>query len=248
VPCPKPPGGYGPLLENLGPDELGALVPWAKPSEPYDGTVFVINTERLLPMVRSFDGEKLGQVRVLWERDGKPMEAKVTPTATEGKDPLLNKTVTYTVGLMPMLTPAEAEMVIDRTFNPFLLVYKGTERMFTMTARNFISIGKMLGGSVSSKTLGGPIMIGKIAGESLSRGLVAVLTTLGVLSIGLGVLNILPIPVLDGGHLALLIVESVRRRPLTLRQMELVQGFGLVLILGLMFLVFKNDLTRISTF
>ena len=61
VPCPKPPGGYGPLLENLGPDEIGALVPWAKPSEPYDGTVFVIATERLLPMIRGFDGEKLGQ-------------------------------------------------------------------------------------------------------------------------------------------------------------------------------------------
>jgi hypothetical protein len=61
LPCPKPPGGYGPLLENLGPEEVGALVPWAKPNEPYDGTVFVIKTERLLPLVRGFDGNKLGQ-------------------------------------------------------------------------------------------------------------------------------------------------------------------------------------------
>ena len=61
LPCPKPPGGYGPLLENLGPEEVGALVPWANPKEPYDGTVFVIRTERLLPLVRGFDGNKLGQ-------------------------------------------------------------------------------------------------------------------------------------------------------------------------------------------
>ena len=61
LPCPKPPGGYGPLLENLGPEELGALVPWANPNEPYDGTVFVVRTDRLLPLMRSFDGNKLGQ-------------------------------------------------------------------------------------------------------------------------------------------------------------------------------------------
>lgn len=61
LPCPKPPGGYGPLLENLGPEEIGALVPWAKPSEPYQGTVFVVRADRLLPLVRSFDGNKLGQ-------------------------------------------------------------------------------------------------------------------------------------------------------------------------------------------
>jgi hypothetical protein len=60
LPCPKPPGGYGPLLENLGPDEIGALVPWAKPNEPYDGAVFVVRPDRLLPLVRSFDGNKLG--------------------------------------------------------------------------------------------------------------------------------------------------------------------------------------------
>lgn len=190
-------------------------------------------------------GEKSGKVDLTWEREGKLTEAHVEPTSNVGKDPLLNKTVTYTVGVMPMLANAPPFMVVERIWNPFVLLYKGTERMLVLTGRNFVSIGKMLGGSVSSKTLGGPIMIGKIAGESLAQGLVAVLTTMGLLSIGLGVLNILPVPVLDGGHLVLLLLESVRGRPLTLRQMEVVQSVGLGLILMLMVLVFKNDITRL---
>lgn len=189
-------------------------------------------------------GEKTGKVALSWEHEGKIETVSVDPTATEGKDALLSKITTFTVGVMPMLVTAEPEMVVERIWNPFALIYKGTERMILLTGRNFVSIGKMLGGSVSSKTLGGPIMIGKIAGESLAHGLIAVLTTMGILSIGLGVLNILPVPVLDGGHLVLLLIEAVRGRPLTIRQMEIVQGVGLGLILMLMVLVFSNDISR----
>lgn len=60
LPCPKPPGGYGPLFELIGPDEIGALVPWAQPGQPYDGAVFLIKPDRLLNLVRSFDGSRLG--------------------------------------------------------------------------------------------------------------------------------------------------------------------------------------------
>mgnify|MGYP000004540948 FL=1 len=61
LPCPKPPGGYGPLFENIGPDEIGALVPWAKPGQPYDGAVFLLKPDRLLELTRSFDANRLGQ-------------------------------------------------------------------------------------------------------------------------------------------------------------------------------------------
>ena len=120
--------------------------------------------------------------------------------------------------------------------------------MVTLSWRNFMSIQKMFTGNVSVATLGGPIMIGKIAGESLSRGLIAFLTTMGILSVGLGVLNVLPVPVLDGGHLMLLLIEIIRRKPLTLRQMEIIQGVGLVLILGLMGIVIRNDIARLPFF
>ncbi len=61
LPCPKPPGGYGPLFENIGPEEVGALVPWAKPGQPYDGAVFLLKPDRLLELARSFDANRLGQ-------------------------------------------------------------------------------------------------------------------------------------------------------------------------------------------
>lgn len=193
-------------------------------------------------------GEKTGKVDLRWEREGKVYSASITPTATQGRDPLLKKVTQYTVGVIPMFATAEPAYVTERIFNPVTLVVKATERMVVLTWRNFVSIGKMIQGEVSAKTLGGPILIGKIAGESLSRGLIAFLTTMAILSIGLGVLNILPIPVLDGGHILILLIELIRRKPLTIQQLEKVQGVGLAIVLMLMGFVLFNDLTRISPF
>ncbi len=78
--------------------------------------------------------------------------------------------------------------------------------------------------------------------------LIEVLAAMAILSIGLGVLNILPIPVLDGGHLLLLGIEAIRRKPLTIRQMEVIQQVGLSLILLLMIVVIRNDLARLPIF
>jgi regulator of sigma E protease len=71
------------------------------------------------------------------------------------------------------------------------------------------------------------------------------LSHMAIFSIGLGVLNVLPVPVLDGGHLLLLVIEIFRGKPLSLRQMEIVQTLGLVVILGLMGIAFSNDLARL---
>jgi regulator of sigma E protease len=193
-------------------------------------------------------GETHGKVALSWIREGKTMNADIVPTATGGRDPLLNKTTQYTVGVAPVLSFADPETVNERILNPAMLLIKSAERMVTFSYRNFVSIGKMFTGEVSVKTLGGPILIGKIAGESITRGVVAFLTTMAMLSIGLGVLNILPVPVLDGGHILLLGVEVIRRRPLTVRQMERIQLTGLALILMLMVVVMKNDLTRLPIF
>jgi regulator of sigma E protease len=144
------------------------------------------------------------------------MSAAIKPRATTSKDALLKKTTQYTVGVAPMLVLSEPATTIVRVWNPLTLIYKSTERMVTLTWRNFVSIRKMFAGEVSVKTLGGPIMIGKIAGESLSHGLISFLNAMAILSIGLGVLNVLPVPVLDGGHLLLLAVEVIRRKPLSI--------------------------------
>ncbi len=193
-------------------------------------------------------GESQGKVHVKWERDGQMMTADITPTATPGRDPLLKKTTQYTVGFVPMLVWAEPSTITERIWNPFTLLFKGTERMAIFSYRNVVTLAKMVTGDVSVATLGGPILIGKLAGESLSRGLISFLTMMAMLSVGLGVLNLLPVPVLDGGHLFLLGIESIRGKPLTIRQMEIVQQVGLSLILLLMVIVMRNDLARLTVF
>lgn len=190
-------------------------------------------------------GEKEGKVQLKWERNGKVYSVSIVPTSTAGRDPILNKTTQYTVGVMPMLILAEPDTFVERIWNPFKLVVTATQRVVTFSWRNLVSLKKMVTGDVSVGTIGGPLMIGKIAGESLARGLIAFLTNMAIFSIGLGVLNVLPVPVLDGGHLLLLGVEMARGKPLSLRQMEIVQGLGLVLILALMGIAFHNDIARL---
>ncbi|MBC7384859.1 MAG: RIP metalloprotease RseP [Cryobacterium sp.] len=193
-------------------------------------------------------GEKNGKIKVAWEREGKRIEETISPTATVSRDALLNKVTQYTIGVIPSIVWAEPVTIVERILNPFTLIYRGTERMIIFSYRNFVSIKKMFTGDVSVATLGGPILIGQIAGDSLSRGLVAFLSTMAILSIGLGVLNILPVPVLDGGHILLLLIEAVRGKPLSMKQMEAVQMFGLSMIGILMLVVLKNDLTRLPFF
>ena len=192
-----------------------------------------------------FYGETKGVVEISWERSGEVKTATIQPTRTESRDSLLNKVTQYTVGVMPMLVYAEPRVVIERIYHPGVLLKKATLRMFELTSRHLISMKKMFSGEVSMGALSGPIMIGKVAGESMARGLIVFLTNMSIFSIGLGILNILPIPVLDGGHLLLLAVESVRGRPLSPRQMEIVQGLGLIFILTLMGIAFHNDIARL---
>ncbi|MGK5087153.1 RIP metalloprotease RseP [Bdellovibrionota bacterium FG-2] len=193
-------------------------------------------------------GETEGKVSLTWERDGQRITQQMVPTATSQRDPLLNKKTQYTIGVFPKVSFAEPVFIIERVLNPFKLLYRSTARVADFTQKNFTVIRKMIVGDVSVATLGGPIMIGKIAGESLAHGINAFLGTMAILSIGLGVLNILPVPVLDGGHLMLLGIEAIRRKPLTIRQMEVIQQVGLSLILLLMIVVIRNDLARLPFF
>jgi regulator of sigma E protease len=193
-------------------------------------------------------GEEKGKVNVTVVREGKTMTFEIIPQETTERDPLLKKLKQFTIGVMPMASMLEPVMVIERTLNPFQLLYRGTARMIDLSQKNLVSIFKMIMGQVSVKSLGGPILIGKLAGDSISRGLLDFLKMMAILSIGLGVLNILPIPVLDGGHIVLLGIEAVRGRSLSLKQIEVVQSVGLAVILFIMIIVMKNDISRLPIF
>ena len=109
----------------------------------------------------------------------------------------------------------------------------------------FDGIVKMIDGSISRDNLGGPIMIAQMAGQQAKEGLTNLIFFIAVLSINLAVLNFLPIPVLDGGHLMFFFIEAAIRRPINTRMREIAQQAGIFVLIMLMIFVFYNDITRL---
>jgi regulator of sigma E protease len=103
----------------------------------------------------------------------------------------------------------------------------------------------MIAGRVSPRTLGGPIAIAQMAGDTAREGNLPDVLLMAILSVNLGVLNLLPIPILDGGHILFFLLEAVRGKPVSLKHREVAQQIGLVLLLLLMAFVFYNDIARI---
>ncbi len=114
-----------------------------------------------------------------------------------------------------------------------------TGRIIELTV---LSVVKMIAGKISSRNLGGPVAIAKMAGQQARQGVVSLISFIALLSINLAILNFLPIPVLDGGHLLFFFIEAVIRRPVSVRIRELAQQAGIFLLILLMILVFYNDI------
>lgn len=107
-----------------------------------------------------------------------------------------------------------------------------------------LALGGVLTGQISFKTLGGPIMLFSLAGQAAEEGVQSFLFMMALISINLGIMNLLPIPVLDGGHIVTCLLEAVTRRPLSLRAREIANLVGIILLVMLMMAVFKNDIAR----
>ncbi|MFQ5427870.1 MAG: RIP metalloprotease RseP [Thermodesulfobacteriota bacterium] len=124
-------------------------------------------------------------------------------------------------------------------------IQKGVSTSVDMTAKLFVVIKGLVLGEYSLKTLGGPIMIAQVAGRAANEGLTDILSLMAFLSLQLGIINLFPIPVLDGGHIMFLGVEAVKGKPLSDRFMGVAQQIGIALIITLMVLVTYNDIFRI---
>jgi len=121
----------------------------------------------------------------------------------------------------------------------------GFSKTWEMTALTLQVLGKMVMASISPQNLGGPIAIAQLAGKTAGLGFVAFVSFLALISVNLGVLNLFPVPILDGGHLLYLGIEKLRGRPLSAKVLERTQIVGMSLIIILMVFAFYNDLTRL---
>lgn len=124
-------------------------------------------------------------------------------------------------------------------------VYQGCRKAYLMVRQIFVFLNKLFTRDVSAKTVGGPVMIYQASRSFAEYGLVNLLYFLGIVSINLAVLNALPIPVLDGGHLLFLAIEKLKGRPVSERTQAIANYVGLALLVGLMVLATSNDLRRI---
>jgi regulator of sigma E protease len=198
--------------------------------------------EEVLTTIKSFDGKEPLSIVIL--RDGVEIEKKITPLVTSQMTALGQEDKRYTIGILPMVLFAQPEMTVVKTSSIFSSAAKGFSRTWDISSMTVFSFVKLFQGEVSHKNIGGMISIGKAAKDSYEMGLQAFLMTMGILSVSLFILNLLPIPVLDGGHLVFYIIEVIKGSPLSVKKMEVAQQIGFALLMGLMVLALFNDFTK----
>jgi regulator of sigma E protease len=135
--------------------------------------------------------------------------------------------------------------LVDVRYGPLESLSRALAKTWEMSVFSLRMLGKMIVGEVSWRNLSGPVTIADYAGQSAQLGLVPYLAFLALISISLGVLNLLPIPLLDGGHLMYYTIEILKGSPVSERVMELGQRAGLVVLLFLMAFAFYNDINRL---
>lgn len=181
---------------------------------------------------------KLTPLEVQVQRGQSQLKFTMTPESRTSKN-LLGDTVTQPiVGVV-----AAGDTVIDR-FPPGEAIVKGSAQCWHVIELTALSLVRLVERAIPLDNIGGPIMIVKMAGEQAAAGGVSFLAFVALLSVNLGILNLLPVPILDGGHLAFFTLELVMGRPVSKRAREIAQQVGLVLLIGLMMLAFYNDIAR----
>ena len=134
---------------------------------------------------------------------------------------------------------------IKKELNPFQSLSESIGQTYTITVLTIKGVIKLLQGAISPKTLSGPIMIAQMAGEQAREGVANLSFFIALISINLAILNFLPIPVLDGGHLLFFFIEAVSGRPVSIRIREIAQQAGIFVLILLMIYVFYNDIARV---
>ena len=193
----------------------------------------VAEWEELSKRIKESQGRPLS-LRI--RRDSEDVAVTVQPTKRESRTIFGEKKDEWMIGI-------GSHVSIEKG-NPGLAIVKAVQQTYDYAKLTLVALFKMISGEVSPRNLGGPILIAQMAGQQAQEGLGSFLGFVAILSINLGVLNLLPIPVLDGGHLLFFIVEALIGRPVAVRHREVAQQVGIFLLMLLMIYAFYNDIAR----
>jgi regulator of sigma E protease len=172
-------------------------------------------------------------------RDGQPMTVTATPQTVEEKDWFGNGTKIGRLGVAP-----SGDTVMHKE-DPFTAAWQATSETATIISSSLENIGQMITGRRSTEDLSGPIGIGQIIGEVSRSGFVPLVQLVAFLSISLGLVNLFPIPVLDGGHLLFYAIEAMRRKPISERALAVGFRVGFAVIVSFFVFVMWHDLARL---
>jgi len=178
-------------------------------------------------------------VRLTVQRGDRSFDLSVAPKATKQKNLFGEE---QEIGLLG-IAPAE-EFLTERS-NPIAAFGMALYKTYDLSRLIVITFVKLLQGVVPAKTIGGPLLVAQMAGEQARLGVLNLLFFTALLSINLAILNLLPIPILDGGHLFFSLIEAVRGKPVSMQKREMAQQVGLVLLVALMIFAFYNDIFRL---
>jgi regulator of sigma E protease len=200
-----------------------------------DGTP-VQRWEELASQIRAHGGQPLD---LTVKRDEERLQFQLAPEKREGLNIFGQKVEAFQIGV------ASSERLEIEALGPMQALEEGVVYSMRIAALTLQSIYKLIAREISMDTLGGPIMIAQVAGKQAEMGFTHLIHFMAVLSVNLTLLNLLPIPVLDGGHLFFFFLEAVRGKPVPVKHREMAQALGMMLILTLMLLVFYHDIMRL---
>lgn len=178
--------------------------------------------------------------KVLVLRDGKKVEFDLVPQLKES-----GKTSIFAIGVYSSVRFLPTKMVDSASKGLFKSIEIALIRTNEAIVKTVIGFKKLITGEVSMKNIGGPLAIGEVASNSFYISISMFLRLMAIISVNLGIINLFPIPVLDGGHIVFLFLELINRGPLSRKKMQMAQQFGMSILFLLIFVALYNDITRL---
>lgn len=187
-----------------------------------------------------------GSLNLKWLREGKPMEGVFVPQHVDHENPITQlKEKKFQLGAMFVgFSEASFEKVKAKGIADGIRL--AWDKTIAMSGSIVESFSLLISGQVSMKAMGGPVMIGKIAGDSLKLGMDYFLKMLAFISLNLAIMNLIPLPVLDGGHILLFCIEGITRRPMPVKFIEIWATTGFFLLISLALFVTFNDIAKLN--